>query len=367
MKTCFVISDMEKSELYSTDLTKLPECIIKSLDNVFNIKTNTQNLADILNQLGIGIEMQPEFPYYNYSWKKQSTDATLQKFFKEIELRVHLPALARPLILDPTNFLERRMITRISEDIYRGMTIAKNLNATSILIHPGQLYEKNNPIGLNEKLEILDFQLPRYWERWEERKQFPKNINTNIEQIIKEGKPSERILLENLEYPRYPCSLEEMLKLKIYNGIVLDIPHLLHSIFLVFERFGIGTKSANVDATREVLGNGNIKGLIDSFTLADDKGKKDFTKITHEYIGDATKLLEDGYYHVAECDFHEHITHGKILKVVSEPHYHHFNHQMFLDSIKRGKIPKRDIVIESFPATLDEKLHMCKMYLDYLI
>ncbi|MEM2637424.1 MAG: TIM barrel protein [Candidatus Korarchaeota archaeon] len=156
----------------------------------------------------------------------------------DIVVSVHSPAQGRDISSLNTEF--RRFSIR---ETLRALKIVSRQKAYTFVLHPGQFYERTNKASI-----ILDdyiYDTGYFWDRPEQRNVAMENFILSFQEIMNaiynEGITA-IVALENLEYPRFPADLYDLLYLRDritelgFNFyMVLDIPHLWHSMRIMKE------------------------------------------------------------------------------------------------------------------------------------
>jgi endonuclease IV len=165
----------------------------------------------------------------------------LRRIAKNYEfISVHAPT--RYVDLSSSNDgMQKRATKKTTES----MDIAHDINANLLVLHPVH---------------------PAHYEGWSEprrrhqrRQQFIETFHSAIVPHYIDNSHSYRIAIENIEYSKYPATLEETLELNITLNsmhpveIVLDIPHIWNSRRMLAENNNLKDKVFGYPWTPEVL------------------------------------------------------------------------------------------------------------------
>ena len=172
-----------------------------------------EDLAYTIERLGSFnvLELQPE----NFIWDCNSTKYLTDRIsFKSI----HAPSDGLDLSSDNSHLKYESILKTIDS-----MDLADNIGAQTLVIHP----VNNMHLNPQERLIRKEF--------------FLTTLAENIAPHYIKNNHSYSICLENIEYPKYPATLEEALTLNAEAStimpvrMVLDIPHVWNSIRILNE------------------------------------------------------------------------------------------------------------------------------------
>lgn len=226
----------------------------------------TMSLVRMLNRRNLGLELQME-----------------GEGLEKANRQVFIPTEQRPRFLgvhQPTtdvDFLEPEKVYASLQKSFQAMEMADRLNANYFVVH----------------LQTKD--------RWESLESRPAQIEMSLSWFAElitaymERDYHFPILVENLEYPKYPATRREIMEVvymlrpyvahKLPLGIAFDVGHLWHSGFLI----------------RENLHNPYVAAVADSWARKETPFEEHLA-LTVDLIGDDMKVV-----HMTGC--YEHATH----------------------------------------------------------
>lgn len=151
-----------------------------------------------------------ELQLTNFQW---TVDDALADLAKKDYISVH--NASRDIDLSSANEQFRQQSIVVTK---QGMDFAYKVNSNTLVLHP----VNNMHLNPTQRLESV----VRFMKSFEELKSYYEKENHQYTMCV-----------ENLEYPKYPATLEETLDLqkRTSTGIVIDVPHIWHSRDILLE------------------------------------------------------------------------------------------------------------------------------------
>lgn len=156
-------------------------------------------------------------------------------------ISVHAPSIGRDLSSPHPEF--RKFAVR---EVKEGIKFAGTINASFFVVHPTQFYEYNNKLGIKAPPGYR-YDISYFWFHPFARNYVVDYFLESLCELVEycaRNKWKLTFLLENLEYPKFPALPDEIISIydkvrtscnSLRIGIVLDMPHLWHSIRILRE------------------------------------------------------------------------------------------------------------------------------------
>lgn len=198
---------------------------------ITDMEEKNKDLSNTLKQLGAkAVEIQKE--------KKIWADKKIKELTKNYEfISVHAPTTATDISSVNQKLRERSIAKTLTS-----MNLANELNADVLVIHP---------VHYEEFIQPKD----RIWKR----NLFMDSYENLIVPYYLENQHKYKIGIENIEYSKYPATLEELAELQAATsaihptGMVIDIAHIWNSRRILEENDYLKEKVYGYPRTPEIL------------------------------------------------------------------------------------------------------------------